>query len=325
MKTPLTLTALALILAACGGEVTDGGAGSDTDFEEIERENAVGAVPERQEIAGETEEGYIGQPYQEGADKVDEDALRAEDYPKPGQEMTRWPIEPGNEEPGGKDMLLAQEYAAMGAKVPETQRPALEEARENADAGLVTFRDMTFLTFKGASAARLMESEAGGPGGDVAGQIEDLILTGDGKIAALLIRTDMFGEPAAVPAEGLTIVPRTGEMGGPYAEIAAMPAEDTPPFDEGAMSENTMLASSLIGSPVSLAMGGGDAQIDDVVVTAGGDIEGIVLALQGERYALPWKALGRGQPNGGLQVGLSRDELRDRPSYVGEPAYTAAQ
>ena len=95
-RTALTLLpawgAALLLLAACGGEVTDGGTGSDTDFERIEEMQDEG-TPESEEIGG--------------ADS------RVEDYPDTGEEMTRNPIEPGNEEPGGKDALTEEEREAI--------------------------------------------------------------------------------------------------------------------------------------------------------------------------------------------------------------------
>lgn len=119
----------ALLLAACGGEVTGGGTGSDTDPERIEDRSAVLANPDHddpQVLEGGPDaplpptptQGTIGQPGQEGAAAVDGTALRAEDYPAPGEEMTRNPIQPGNEEPGGKDLPLAEEYEAMGYEPP---------------------------------------------------------------------------------------------------------------------------------------------------------------------------------------------------------------
>ena len=104
----------ASILAACGGEVTDGGTGSDTDFEEIEAMQGEGPAEFEEDRTGVT-----GQPLQEGVDRATRpDDPRAGDYPGPGEEMTRNPIEPGNEEPGGKDQLTDEEYEALGVAPP---------------------------------------------------------------------------------------------------------------------------------------------------------------------------------------------------------------
>lgn len=122
---PPALLASSLLLVACGGEVTGGGTGSDLDTDRIEaRDDALNNPdyddPEvlRGPAPGTPTQGTIGQPMQEGAGAVDGTALRAEDYPAPGEEMTRNPIQPGNEEPGGKDMPTAEEYEAMGVEPP---------------------------------------------------------------------------------------------------------------------------------------------------------------------------------------------------------------
>jgi hypothetical protein len=103
------LASSALLLAACEGEVTDGGTGSDTDFE---------ALDEQAEGDGmtEAEEARAADPTAGGGE---DPAPRAGDYPRPGEETTANPIEPGVEEPGGKDMLLedeAEEIAEDGAE-----------------------------------------------------------------------------------------------------------------------------------------------------------------------------------------------------------------
>jgi hypothetical protein len=125
----LLIVPAVIALAACGGEVTGGGTGSDTDFDEIEDRSAVLANPDHDDpevlqgpAPATPTQGTIGQPLQEGVGAIDGDVLRAEDYPAPGEEMTRNPIQPGNEEPGGKDLMLEEEYEAMD-EVPPPNAP----------------------------------------------------------------------------------------------------------------------------------------------------------------------------------------------------------
>jgi hypothetical protein len=99
----LSLSSIAL-LAACGGEEPEddrpmaGGVGFSTDVEEIEDRQPGNPLPEEEEV--ETVEP-----------RISPDAPRAGDYPNTGEATTRLPIEPGNEEPGGKDMLTDEERA----------------------------------------------------------------------------------------------------------------------------------------------------------------------------------------------------------------------
>jgi hypothetical protein len=93
----LSLSVLAL--AACGAE----------DVTDSERYEEMG------EEAEGVEEPEISTTEQTpGADPLPSDSqLRSEDMPDTGEEMTRWPVEPGDMEPGGKDDLTEKELEAM--------------------------------------------------------------------------------------------------------------------------------------------------------------------------------------------------------------------
>ena len=65
MRTLLFCTAAVIGLAACGGEVTGGGVGSDTDPERIEDRSAVLAEPERADDGDLDTQTRLGQPYDE--------------------------------------------------------------------------------------------------------------------------------------------------------------------------------------------------------------------------------------------------------------------
>ena len=96
-----------LLLAACQGEVTDGGTGSDTDPEELREMRGGDGMTEREEEAdAEDDYGSTDTPLRQGDP-------RAGDYPAPGEQVTRNPLEPGSEEPGGKDQPTEKEIEAM--------------------------------------------------------------------------------------------------------------------------------------------------------------------------------------------------------------------
>ncbi|MCQ8186402.1 hypothetical protein [Parvularcula maris] len=92
------LSVLALAAACSAEDVTD-----SEEYEELE-EQAEGtdapAMPTDEQTPG-------ADPVPSG------DALRSEDMPDTGEEMTTLPIEPGTDEPGGKDELTEKELEAM--------------------------------------------------------------------------------------------------------------------------------------------------------------------------------------------------------------------
>jgi hypothetical protein len=99
MRRSLTALSAMALLAACGADdVTD-----SEEYEEVE-EQAEGtdapAMPTSEQTPG-------ADPMPSGTE------MRSEDMPDTGEEMTRWPVEPGNSEPGGKDELTEKELEAM--------------------------------------------------------------------------------------------------------------------------------------------------------------------------------------------------------------------
>jgi hypothetical protein len=92
------MSSLALV-TACGEENPERDIDTDdgvATMQEMEAQQSGNPLPEPLE----------DEPVAEG---IDPDDPRAGDYPKPGEATTRYPIAPGNEEPGGKDMLLPEE------------------------------------------------------------------------------------------------------------------------------------------------------------------------------------------------------------------------
>ena len=310
MRTLLTSTALALLLAACGGEVTDGGTGSDTDFETLaENEDA---ILEENEI--------LGQPAQ--GEPVQQTAERAEDYPGPGEEMTRNPIEPGNEEPGGKDQPLAKELAAMGIDAPAGARAEIEAAREGTNEPTVAYEDRVYLSYAGVSASGLLGTDAM-MRGEAAGEVEDLILSSGGGLVALTVREDgplgTNGERLAVA--GPEVAFERVERAAP--RLSAVLRSAPTDFDEDALPEGALFASELIGERVEIGRNEDGARVVDVVMSADGQARDVALDYAGQRYLVPFTALLRAQGDGGFYLETEEDAFEEMPVYVGEPAYSA--
>ena len=310
MRTLLTSTALALLLAACSGEVTDGGTGSDTDFEALaENEDAV------------LEENQIeGQPLQ--GEPVQQTAERAEDYPGPGEEMTRNPIEPGNEEPGGKDQPLAKELAAMGIDAPAGARADIEAAREGAAEPTVTIADRVYLSYAGVSASGLIGTDAL-MSGEAAGEVEDVVLSTDGGLVALTVREEgplgVNGQQLAVA--GPEVAFERAEADAPRLSAVLRSAPES--FEEDALPSGALFASEMIGERVEIGLREDGARIVDVVMSTDGQARDVALDYAGQRYLVPFTALLRAQGDGGFYLETEEDALEGMPVYVGEPAYSA--
>ena len=309
MRHLLTGTAL-LLLAACGGEVTDGGTGSDTDFEALaENEDA---VLEENEILGQPEQG----------EAVARTAERAEDYPGPGEENTRNPIEPGNEEPGGKDLPLAKELAAMGIDAPAGARGELEVLREGASAPTVAFEERVYLSYAGISASGLLGTDAL-MRGEAFGEVEDLVLSNDGNLVALTVR-----EEGPLGTEGQRLAVAGPDVGFERApadapRLSAVLRSAPMDFEEDALPTGALFASELIGERVEIGLREDGARVVDVVMNARGQARDVALDYAGQRYLVPFTALLRAEGDGGFYLEADEDAFDDMPVYVGEPAYSA--
>ena len=306
----LLLTGSALVLlAACGGEVTDGGTGSDTDFEALE-----------EGTAGLEENEILGQPAQ--GEAVPQTAERAEDYPGPGEEMTRNPIEPGAEEPGGKDLPLAAELEAMGIDAPAGTRGPLEGLREASSEPTVTYEDRVYLSYAGVSSQRLIGTDAFA-GEDKAGEVEDLVLTSEGNLLALIVREEgplgIDGEALAVAGPGVAFARRPDDA----PRLSALLREAPVDFDEDALPGGALYASEMMGERVEIGLREDGARIIDVVLSAEGRARDVALDYAGERYLVPFTALLRAEGDGGFYLEMDDDAFEGMPTYVGEPAYSA--
>ena len=309
MRLLLTTTALAL-LAACGGEVTDGGTGSDTDFETLaENEDA---ILEENEI--------IGQPMQ--GEPAPQTAERAEDLPGPGEEATRNPIEPGNEEPGGKDLPMAKELAAMGVDAPAGARGELEVLRENASEPTVAYDERVYLSYAGVSANKLLGTDAF-MRGEAFGEVDDLVLSVDGNLVALTVREDgplgLEGERLAVAGPDVGFERAPADAPRLSAVLRSAPVD----FEEDALPSGALFASELIGERVEIGLREDGARVVDVVMDARGQARDVALDYAGQRYLVPFAALLRAQGDGGFYLEADEDAFDDMPVYVGEPAYSA--
>ncbi|MBB4658828.1 hypothetical protein [Parvularcula dongshanensis] len=310
MKTQLLSAAALFALAACGGQVTDGGTGSDTDFDAIEAQNATEARPEAEQIASADD---IGQPAQEGPGQVQPGELRAEDYPETGEEMTRNPIEPGNEEPGGKDMMLASEYEAMGLDAPQGQRADLEAAREQATGPIVSYDGRSYLAYSGVNASGLIGEDAYGQDGEAEGEIDDLVLSEDGRFDRLVIGGDAYGADAVSFTTDPARDPRL------RAEVTGEPSE----FDEDALSQNAILVSELLEQPIALGDEPDAIAVADVIMGENGTAQNIAVEYNGDSRIVPFGAVKVAEGDGGRYLDMSAEDLQALEPYVGEPAYEA--
>ena len=318
----LLLSAAALSLAACGGEVTDGGTGSDTDFDEVEAMQGEGPAEATEIAANEAGAVPTGQPRQEGLEQaVRPDDPRAGDYPEPGEEQTRNPIESGNEEPGGKDMVLAEEYEAMGIEAPSAQRAPLEAARREARGPVALYQDKLYLSRGGVSLAQLGREPVPSAMGD-AFTVENVLLAANGgRLVGFVLREEgtlgVPGETVLVDAADLTLSRDEGRG----RTLALRRGDGLPAYDEDALPTDTVLASNLLREAVRVGGSNRAAAIEDVVMREDGTLYGFALSLGGERYLIEPGQLVLAQGDGGYEVTLSVEELRAKPFYVGVPAY----
>ncbi len=327
MKTTLLSAAAVLALAACGGEVTGGGVGSDTDPERIEDRSAVLAESELAEDGELETQTRLGQPYD--GQEIDPDDPRAEDYPALGQETTRLPIEPGNEEPGGKDLMLADEYEAMGYEVPESARLALETAREDAVEPVVVYDGRTYLSYAGLSADGLIGAVAYGPDGEAVADIRDLVLTPDGALSFLVLEDS---GPLGLTGSSYTLgADRVAFASSPDSEprvrtgLTYEEAEDFAEFEEDALPPEAIRATDLLDEEIALSDGGDSAMVTDLLMDTDGQLRMVAVDLNGEQFALPFADLNVAQGAGGYYAETTPQALRAEPVYVGEPAYLASE
>ena len=327
MTRTLLLSAAALALVACGGEVTDGGTGSDTDFEEIADEEHVYDEAEATELArGDVATQPAQANVQPGQERTvrDPDDPRAGDYPEAGEEQTRNPIEPGNEEPGGKDMMLQEEYAALDQDAPSAQRAPLEAARREATGPVAEYQDRLYLSRRGVSLDHLGEEPVMTADGEDRFEIEDVLLSpaADSVLAFVLEGEGTLGIPGdqyLAPADRAGLV-RDGEDGNLRLALKG-DKDELAEFDEDALPPGAMLASGLIRQPVRVGEDAETAAVDDLVMDEDGTLYGIALAYVGERYLIRPDQLVLAQGDGGYELAITADELREMPFYVGIPAY----
>lgn len=326
MLRTLLLASAALSLAACGGEVTDGGTGSDTDFEEIEAMQGEG-VPEPIELAeggGDLDPG--GQLLQEGVAAATRPGdPRPGDYPAPGEEQTRNPIEPGNEEPGGKDMVLQEEYEAMGFEVPSTMRAPLERARRSARGPVAEHQGKLYLSRRGVSLDQLGRAPVLDARGEDDAELYDVLVTPRGELVAFVVEEpDVLG----VPGERRLVTPervaygRVGED-GPLSLRVGSGLEAMPEFDEDQVPAGAMLVSDLLRQAVRVGEDSETGAIADIVLRADGSLYGFAINYVGQRYLVEPELLVLAQGDGGYELTIDEEQLRQRMPFVGVPAYEA--
>ena len=320
MLRTLLLASAAFSLAACGGEVTDGGTGSDTDFEEIEAMQDDGPS-EAAEIAA-VDSG--GQPLQEGAQAAARpDDPRPGDYPAPGEEQTRNPIEPGNEEPGGKDMLLQEEYEAMGIDAPSTMRAPLEAARRAAAGPVAEYQGKMYLSRRGISLDHLGRAPILSEGGDEGASLSDVIVTPMGELIAFVVQED---DTLGIPGTKRLVEPsevaygRTGDDANLSLRVAGA-LDAAREFDEEQIPEGATRVSELLRQPVRVGDDSEVGAIADIVMAADGSLYGIAINYVGQRYLVEPDELVLAEGDGGYELTLTEEALTERPPYVGVPAY----
>ena len=314
------LASAALSLAACGGEVTDGGTGSDTDFEEIEAVQDNGPS-EATEIA-DVESG--GQPLQEGAQAAARpDDPRAGDYPEPGEEQTRNPIEAGNEEPGGKDMLLQREYEALGVDAPTSMRAPLEATRREASGPVAEYQGKVYLSRRGVSLDHLGRAPILSEAGDEGASLSDVIVTPRGELIAFVVQED---DTLGIPGTKRLVEPsevaygRTGDDANLSLRVVGA-LDAAREFDEDQIPGGGMRVSELLRQPVRVGDDSEVGSIADIVMTADGSLYGIAINYVGQRYLVEPETLVLAEGDGGYELTLTEEALTAMPPYVGVPAY----
>lgn len=126
----------------------------------------------------------------------------------------------------------------------------------------------------------------------------------------------------AALVSGFVLVERTDAITGTIEETGQSTSDQASVWRFiGSQREGELLASDLIGAPVTDRKGDELARADDLILDAGGEVTGVVLSLGGfmgigdKLVAVPWSDVGYRSPDRPLVLDTTPAQLRFAPRF----------